>query len=145
METDENRDPNKPSITPANTADDLQKKKKMKLSYEDYRNISNLLVMHMRKEEESMEESSEATETTGLKRSAIINWYLSELGEDIESEAELIEKKALVEKVLDRLTYHDQVIIPLTRSGLKEKMSSQASEEEDDPFLVVHPNYVIDA
>lgn len=145
METDENRDPNKPASTPANTADDLQKKKKMKLSYEEYRNISNLLVMHMRKEEEGMEESSEASETTGLKRSAIINWYLSEFSEDIESEAELIEKKALVEKVLDRLTYHDQVIIPLTRSGLKEKMSSQASEEEDDPLLVVHPNYIIDA
>lgn len=145
METDENRDPNKPASTPVNGTDDSQKKKKMKLSYEDYRNISNLLVMHMRKEEEGMEESSEASETTGLKRSAIINWYLSELGEDIESEAELIEKKALVEKVLDRLTYHDQVIIPLTRSGLKEKVTSQAAEEEDDPFLVVHPNYVIDA
>lgn len=145
METDENRDPNKPASTPANTADDLQKKKKMKLSYEEYRNISNLLVMHMRKEEEGMEESTEASESTGLKRSAIINWYLSEFSEDIESEAELIEKKALVEKVLDRLTYHDQVIIPLTRSGLKEKMSSQASEEEDDPLLVVHPNYIIDA
>lgn len=143
MDTDENRDPNKPVSTPANTAD--EKKKKMKLSYEDYRNISNLLVMHMRKEEEGMEESSEATDTTGLKRSAIINWYLSEFSEDIESEAELIEKKALVEKVLDRLTYHDQVIIPLTRSGLKEKVSSQVSEEEDDPMLVVHPNYVLDA
>lgn len=145
METDENRDPNKPSSTPVNATDDAQKKKKMKLSYEEYRNISNLLVMHMRKEEEGMEESQEASESTGLKRSAIINWYLSEFSEDIESEAELIEKKALVEKVLDRLTYHDQVIIPLTRSGLKEKASSQAAEEEEDPFLVVHPNYVIDA
>lgn len=145
METDENRNPNKPSSTPVNATDDAQKKKKMKLSYEEYRNISNLLVMHMRKEEEGMEESQEASESTGLKRSAIINWYLSEFSEDIESEAELIEKKALVEKVLDRLTYHDQVIIPLTRSGLKEKASSQAAEEEEDPFLVVHPNYVIDA
>jgi len=145
METDENSDPNKPASTPVNGTDDAQKKKKMKLSYEEYRNISNLLVMHMRKEEQTMEESDEATETTGLKRSAIINWYLSEFSEDIESEAELIEKKALCEKVLDRLTYHDQVIIPLTRSGLKEKVSSQATEEEEDPFLVVHPNYVIDA
>jgi len=145
METDENSDPNKPASTPVNGTDDAQKKKKMKLSYEEYRNISNLLVMHMRKEEQTMEESDEATETTGLKRSAIINWYLSEFSEDIESEAELIEKKALCEKVLDRLTYHDQVIIPLTRSGLKEKVSSQATDEEEDPFLVVHPNYVIDA
>jgi len=145
METDENQDPNKQASTPATVADDLQKKKKMKLSYEEYRNISNLLVMHMRKEEQGMEDDSETTESTGLKRSAIINWYLSEFSEDIESEAELIEKKALVEKVLDRLTYHDQVIIPLTRSGLKEKVTSQASEEEEDPFLVVHPNYVIDA
>ena len=74
--------------------------------------------MHNRKEEEGMEESSEASESKGLKRSAIINWYLSEFSEDTESEAELIENKALVGKVSDRLTYHEQVIISLTHSLL---------------------------
>lgn len=83
---------------------DSLKKKKLKLSYEAYRNMSNLLIMHMRREEAQMEE--EVSETAGLRRSAVINWYLNEISAEIESEAELIEKKMLVEKVLDRLTYH---------------------------------------
>ena len=88
---------------------DTLKKKKLKLSYESYRNMSNLLVMHMRREEGKMEE--EGSETAGLRKSAVVNWYLDEVSGDIESEAELIEKKMLVEKVLDRLTYHVSVIM----------------------------------
>ena len=42
----------------------------------------------------------------GLKKSEVVNWYLEEIQEEIESEAELVQKKAIVEKVLDRLIYH---------------------------------------
>lgn len=143
MEADENVAPNGQinGHEESATDSDILKKKKLKLSYESYRNMSNLLIMHMRKEEATMEEE-ESSETAGLRRSAVINWYLNEISGDIETESELIEKKMLVEKVLDRLTYHDQVIIPLTRSGLK---GSTAEVEEEDPMLVVHPNYIIDA
>lgn len=37
--------------------------------------------------------------------------------------------------------WQDQIIIPLTISGLK---GSDQEEEDDDPMLVVHPNYLID-
>ncbi|KAK3879373.1 hypothetical protein Pcinc_016051 [Petrolisthes cinctipes] len=149
MDTDENRAPNgqvENGINGVNeepSQGESQKKKTLKLSYEAYRNLSTLLVMHMRKEETISEEAGDTESSGGLRRSAIINWYLEEVSGDIESEAELVEKKVLVEKVLDRLTYHDQVIIPLTRSGLKG--SAAATEEEDDPLLVVHPNYLVDA
>lgn len=146
METDENRVPNGQINGVSGHQEDRDstdalKKKKLKLSYESYRNMSNLLVMYMRREEAKMED--EGSETAGLRKSAVVNWYLNEVSADIESEAELIEKKLVVEKVLDRLTYHDQVIIPLTRSGLKG--SAMEIEEEDDPLLVVHPNYLLDA
>ncbi|XP_071550346.1 zygotic DNA replication licensing factor mcm6-B [Panulirus ornatus] len=145
METDENLAPNGQINDVTGHAEDGPmsdglKKKKLKLSYEAYRNMSNLLIMHMRREEAQMEE--EDSETAGLRRSAVVNWYLNEVSADIESEAELIEKKMLVEKVLDRLTYHDQVIIPLTRSGLK---GTASTTEEEDPMLVVHPNYLLDS
>lgn len=70
--------------------------------------MTNLLIMHMRREEASTEspESEEGGESAGLRRSAIVNWYLTEISGDLESEAELKEQKILVEKVLDRLTYH---------------------------------------
>lgn len=38
----------------------------------------------------------------------------------------------------------DQVIIPLSTTGLKSKQKSSDQEVEDDPLLVVHPNYVVD-
>lgn len=42
----------------------------------------------------------------GLKRSDVVAWYLEQVQDVIESEEELLEKKALVEKVIDRLIYH---------------------------------------
>lgn len=100
------------------TDSDILKKKKLKLSYESYRNMSNLLIMHMRKEEATMEEE-ESSETAGLRRSAVINWYLNEISGDIETESELIEKKMLVEKVLDRLTYHVSFLKADGRCGFR--------------------------
>jgi hypothetical protein len=36
----------------------------------------------------------------------LIGWYLKELESEIESEAELVEKKTVVEKVIERLVHH---------------------------------------
>lgn len=77
------------------------------------------------------------SDDAGTKRSDVVDWYLLQKEAEIETEAQLMETKELVEKVLDRLTYKDQVIIPLTQTGLRK-------EDSDNPLLVVHPNYVID-
>jgi len=80
------------------------KKKKLKLSYEEYKSMSTLLLLYMRRQESRDEESGEDTE--GLKRSHVVDWYLNEIGDTIDTEDELIEKKELVEKVIDRLIHH---------------------------------------
>jgi len=76
-------------------------KKKLKISFEEYKSVSNLLLMYMRREENRSE--STGVESEGLKRSQIVEWYLNEIGDDIESEQDLLEKKVLVEKIIDRL------------------------------------------
>lgn len=43
---------------------------------------------------------------TGVRKSEVVNWYLEQVSHLIETEAELVEKKSLIEKVLDRLIYH---------------------------------------
>ncbi|CAG9832139.1 unnamed protein product [Diabrotica balteata] len=111
-------------------------KKKMVLSFEEYKTISNMIVIHMRREESRME----AEGKEGIHRSDVVEWYLNQVADQIENEEELIEKKDMFEKVLDRLMYIDQIIIPLNRIGLK----GSDQQEEEDPMLVVHPNYVID-
>ncbi|XP_053619566.1 DNA replication licensing factor Mcm6 isoform X2 [Plodia interpunctella] len=124
--------------------DDSAPKKKLTLSFEEYKALSDMLVVYMRKEENEAE--NEGTESSGMRKSAVVGWYLEQLVAQgrIESEDELLERKALVEKVIDRLMYHDQVIIPLSTTGLKASQKSSDQEIEDDPLLVVHPNYVVD-
>ncbi|XP_019875892.1 DNA replication licensing factor Mcm6 [Aethina tumida] len=111
-------------------------KKKMVLSFEEYKTLSNMIIVHMRKEESRLEKENE----DGTRMSDVVGWYLNGISDTIETEEELIEKKEMFEKVLERLIYHDQIIIPLSKVGLKGKNQ----EEEEDPLLVVHPNYIID-
>nr|CAH7729653.1 unnamed protein product [Callosobruchus chinensis] len=110
-------------------------KKKLVLSFEEYKQISNITIIHMRREESRLE----AEGKDGMRRSEVVEWYLNHIADQIETEEELIERKEMFEKVLDRLIHTDSVIIQLTRSGLK---GQEVAEE--DPLLVVHPNYVVD-
>ncbi|KAK1173645.1 hypothetical protein AOXY_G3811 [Acipenser oxyrinchus oxyrinchus] len=109
-----------------------------RMSFAEYKKISNLLVLHMHKMEDADDESS-------LKKSELVNWYLKEVESEIDSETELIAKKNLIEKVLHRLIHYDHVIIELTKTGLK-KVTDEGEEPtmEEDPFLVVNPNYTLD-
>ncbi|KAK9504173.1 hypothetical protein O3M35_010562 [Rhynocoris fuscipes] len=110
-------------------------KKKLTLSFETYRRISDMLVSHMRSEE---------IEKVGIRKSEVVNWYLEQVSHLVESEEELIEKKRLIDKVLDRLIYVDNVIIPLAQTSPAEAAEDSDDEKEEDPLLVVHPNYVLE-
>ncbi|CAG9770225.1 unnamed protein product [Ceutorhynchus assimilis] len=121
---------------PATPHEQQPAKKKMVVTFEEYKTLSNMIVIYMRKHESMVEEEGKE----GLHRSDLIEWYLNQIADQIESEEELIEKKDMMEKVLDRLIYHDQIIISLTKTGLKGK----PQEEDEDALLVVHPNYLID-
>ncbi|KAM3960690.1 minichromosome maintenance 6 [Aphomia sociella] len=136
--------PNGTASTNGHVNGDSAPKKKLTLSFEDYKALSDMLVVYMRKEETETETRGE--ESAGMRKSALVSWYLEQLVTQgqIENEDELIERKTLVEKVIDRLMYHDQVIIPLSTTGLKASQKSSEQEIEDDPLLVVHPNYVVD-
>ncbi|XP_071942360.1 zygotic DNA replication licensing factor mcm6-B-like [Antedon mediterranea] len=136
METSEER-PEEPTETaPA-------AKTSLSMSYEEYKTTSNLLILYMRQQEDKEDDEFE-----GVRKSALVDWYLRELEDEIESEAELIERKTKVEKIVDRLVHHDHVIIELDKTGLKKRKGDEEGEElvdEKDPLLVVHPNFTIDA
>lgn len=116
-------------------------KKQLKLSYEDYRTMANILVHYLRQKEAEAEERNDTESTT--KKSDVVNWYLTEVEKDLESQDELLEKKQIIEKVIDRLAYHDNVLIPLGKTGLQTGAGDDGSSSED-PLLIVHPNYVSD-
>lgn len=118
-------------------------KKTFSLTFEEYKNVSNMMILHLREQE--MKCILQGTDTEGIKKSELVQWYLEQIEEMLENEEDLIERKILVERLIDRLITHDQVLIPLRTSELKQKKGDNlAAEEEDDPFLMVHPNYVVE-
>uniref|UniRef100_A0A1A8IXZ2 DNA replication licensing factor MCM6 n=1 Tax=Nothobranchius kuhntae TaxID=321403 RepID=A0A1A8IXZ2_NOTKU len=113
---------------------DSQPKPSLRLSFAEYKRISNLLVLHLRRTEDADQEEE-------LRKNAVINWYLKEIESDIDSEEELINKKALIEKVIQRLVHYDHILIELSQAGLK---GSEAESTEEDVVLVVNPNYILE-
>ncbi|XP_069020516.1 DNA replication licensing factor MCM6 [Embiotoca jacksoni] len=108
-----------------------QPKPSLRLSFTEYRRISNLLVLHLRRAEDAEEEEE-------LKKSAVVNWYLKEIESEIDSEEELVNKKGLIEKVIHRLVHYDHILIQLSQAGLK---GSEPASTEQEAVLVVNPNY----
>lgn len=49
----------------------------------------------------------------------------------------------LLNKEITIILFQDQVIIPLTESELRGRGADPMAEDQD-PVLVVHPNYVLD-
>ena len=111
------------------------KRQPVKISCEEYKQMAALFVHYLRKKE-----------SENIRKSDVLNWYLEEmLSSGDPSQEELLEKKQIVEKVLDRLAYKDNVLIPISKTGLKgrggDAPAAAADEDEDDPLLIVHPNY----
>lgn len=117
--------------------DGEQPKVKKWINYEEYKKMSFLLIKYIQSKEQEAEEMEGGT--AEVTKSDVVNWYLEEISGDIESQDELLEKKVTVEKVLDKLIYVDLIIIPLHNRNLKGKQDTETTEE--DPFLVIHPNY----
>ena len=61
-----------------------------------------------------------------------------------ELQEEIVEKKQIVEKVLDKLAYTDNVLVALSKTGLKTGAAVEEGVGEDNPILIVHPNYAED-
>jgi len=106
-----------------NGIDSDKSKSKLVMKYKDYETMARHLVLSIRRAEDKAGDDEE----DGVRRSDIVNQYLKDIADQIETEEELAEKKILVDKVLDRLITHDHVVLALSK--------------EEDPFLVVHPNF----
>jgi len=125
-------------------------KKQLRLSYSEYHTMANLIVHYLRRKEAEAEESGSGDSMPGnTKRSDVINWYLTEIvvqEQEVDNQDELLERKAIAEKVIDRLAYEDSVLIPLNKTGLGggAKADQDGAAQAEDPYLVVHPNFVAD-
>lgn len=145
MEVDEPAE-NGENVDPNVAEEPVATKKTFSLTFDEYKNLSNMLILHLREEETKC--IAMGTDSEGIKKSELVQWYLEQIQDMLESEDDLIERKMLVERLIERLVTHDQVLIPLRTTELKAQKGKESavgeSEEGEDPFLVVHPNYCIE-
>ncbi|XP_040288104.1 maternal DNA replication licensing factor mcm6 [Bufo bufo] len=124
---------------PEETKEKSDQSVQFKMSFTEYKQISNLLVFYMQKMEESEEDCH-------LTKSDLVNWYLKEIESDIETETELILRKRLIEKVIYRLINYDHILIELSKCDLKsiDEKADMDEASKENSILVVNPNYVLE-
>lgn len=109
-----------------------QKKKKTKISFEEYESITNAVATHLR----SLE-SEDESQSSNLKWSEVVEWYVEEMENDIGDSVEMLhEMRKKINLVIRRLVNVDQVLVTL---GAPPKTKG----EEQEAVLSVHPNYVV--
>jgi DNA replication licensing factor MCM6 len=129
----------------------------MKISVDEYKRLTNMMVYQLRKMDEEQEASDTNVVMPGVKRRELINWVLEQLADEINSLDELARKKATLDKIIDRLVHVDEILIQLDKRTVSqfgmttESKDGTSAEEEDDEdpegnnlYLIVHPNYVAD-
>merc|ERR1719431_737483 len=90
------------SATASSSEDSDRAKTKKFLNYEEYKKIAYMLIRHIHQKEELSEAGAESQDYAPTKKD-VVNWYLNELSDEIDTEEELVEKRKIVEKVLDKL------------------------------------------
>lgn len=109
------------------------RKKKTKISYEEYEAIANAVAVHLRSLESEEDEAIQQHLTWGQ----VVEWYLGQveqrLGDSLE---ELQETRQKINLVIRRLINVDHVLVTIGSPPSSKK-------EEHKALLAVHPNYVL--
>jgi len=107
-------------------ANQARRPRKMKITYAEYQRIGQMLAAELARKEQEGEE---------VKEEDLIAWYMEQVEEEIETEAQLYEQTSLVQLIINRLIDKDRVIIVYRQS-----------EDPTRPelrVLVKHPNFPV--
>ena len=108
-----------------------KKKKKTKISFEEYEAMANMIATHMR----SLESDDDGGSTRYLKWKEIIEWYLEQMEQDLGDSIERLEEtRKKLTLVLRRLLNVDKILVVVGEAPKSKK-------EELETTLAVHPNY----
>jgi len=100
--------------------------RRMKITYAEYQRIGQMLAAYLQRQDQEGEE---------VKEEDLIAWYMEQVEEDIQTEAQLFEQTNLVQLIINRLIDRDRVIIVY-----------RLSEDPQRPelrVLIKHPNFPV--
>ena len=100
--------------------------KRMKITYPEYQRIGQMLAKHLAVQEEAGEE---------VKEEELIAWYMEQVEETIETEAQLFENQHLVQLIINRLIDKDRVIVVYR--------PAEDPLRPEGRVLVKHPNFPV--
>ncbi|KAI9091287.1 MCM2/3/5 family-domain-containing protein [Phlyctochytrium arcticum] len=139
------QDPSQTSTQPDSAPATTTKKPTLKLTAEEYHRITQSLLLHIKRHDMQ-------SDSAGLKKSELVNWYLESLENDnvIETEEQLYFHRKVIKSVLGRLVKVDHVLLELVDRSRMGEGDVEGEEEEEaeagakkDPVLIVHPNHVV--
>eukprot|EP00420_Gonyaulax_spinifera_P039704 CAMPEP_0197877328 /NCGR_PEP_ID=MMETSP1439-20131203/6044_1 /TAXON_ID=66791 /ORGANISM="Gonyaulax spinifera, Strain CCMP409" /LENGTH=830 /DNA_ID=CAMNT_0043496667 /DNA_START=71 /DNA_END=2563 /DNA_ORIENTATION=+ len=107
-------------------ADAARRPRKMKITYQEYQRIGQLLAQHLARQEEAGEE---------VKEEDLIAWYMEQVEDEIQTEAQLFEQQHKVQLIINRLVDKDRVIVVYR--------PSEDPMRPEGRVLVKHPNFPV--
>lgn len=125
MGEEEPAEPEPAADTAANDTD-RRRARKMKITFDEYQRIGQMLAKHLAEQEELGEE---------VKEEDLVAWYMETVEEQIQTEEQLYEQQHMVSLIITRLVDKDRVIM--------------VARHPEDPMrpeqrvLVKHPNFPV--
>jgi DNA replication licensing factor MCM6 len=110
---------------------------KIHMDFDKYQKICKAVVTRLHQQSDSQATTDDAEPTVdGMRLDDLVNWYLETIEDELDSEEDLLRETKLVQLVLKRLYMRDNVLIRLTTDNV---------DDDQNPVLVVHPNYLADS
>jgi len=109
---------------------------KIHMDFDKYQKITKAVVTRLRQQLDSQATTDEMSDSEGVRLDDLVTWYLETIEDEMDSEEQLLRETKLVQLVVRRLYQRDNVLMRLS--------SSDGETDDDNPLLVVHPNYMVD-
>lgn len=115
-------------------------KQGIKIALAVYKSMAEVFMLKLRNENER-----DDREAPFMRRSELIDWYLHKcvMESEVATESQLVMKKQLCDKVLDRLIKMDRILMEVQDDG-KLFESTQESSEDEDRYITLNPTIEID-
>ncbi|KAJ2581365.1 MCM DNA helicase complex subunit mcm6, partial [Coemansia sp. RSA 1836] len=123
--------------------------RKVSVRREDFDRVRSMLVLRLRDSESDGD--GDASEGEGLRQSDLVDWYLAQREDAMQSEDDFAHEQRLVKTVLKYLIGVEGCIIALRNAPDQDQDQEQQQEkdveanEERGPLLMLHPNFAIES
>ncbi|KAJ2057494.1 MCM DNA helicase complex subunit mcm6 [Coemansia sp. S146] len=109
---------------------------------EDFDRVRSMLVLRLR-------DDSESGEAEGVRHADLVDWYLAQREEAMQTEDDFASEQRLVKTVLKYLISVEGCLIALRNTepgdNSDEPMQANDDEEPRGPLLMLHPNFAIES